>query len=125
MKIVAMDDGIGMLEPAQEAGVIEGNAGDALAGQRAAHLHCRRPMNVGKDLVHESEPFERAEHVGSKLNPGSDLAELGRLFQHADCHALARERIGRRQTANAAAGNQNRQLLTAALGHCRSDGIIP
>ncbi len=73
------------------------------------------PMNVGKDLIHEAEPFKRAEHVGPKLNSGSDLAEFGRLFQHPDCHALARERIGRRQSADAAPSNQNRQLFTAPL----------
>ena len=125
VQIVAVDDGIGLLEPVQEAGVVEGNPGDALARQRAAHLHCRRPMNVGEDLILEAEPCKRAEHVGAELNSGSDLAEFGCLFQHPDCHALARERIGRRQSADAAPGYQDRQLCTVALGHHRSNGITP
>ncbi len=82
-------------------------------------------MNVGKDRILEAEPFKRAEDIGPELNAGADLAEFGRLLQHPDRQALARQRIGRRQSADAAAGNQDRQLFTVALGHHRSNGITP
>ena len=82
-------------------------------------------MDVGQDRILEAEPFERAEHVGPELDAGADLAEFGRLLQHPHRHALARERIGRRQSADAAPSNQNRQLFTAALGHHRPNGITP
>jgi hypothetical protein len=69
-------------------------------------------MCVGKHRLFEVEFFERAKDVGAELDAGADLAEFGRLFQHPHGETLARERVGRRQAADAAARNQDRQGLT-------------
>ena len=54
-------------------------------------------------LLGQPEHLEHPEHVGSKLDAGADLLELGRLFQHLHRDALARQRQRRRQPADAAA----------------------
>jgi hypothetical protein len=117
MDIVAMDDRIGLPEPRVEAGIVERDAGDALARQCATHLDCRRAMHVGEHLILEAELLQRAEYVGAELDAGADLAELGRLLQHPHRHALQCERICCREPADAAACDQDGQRLTIALCH--------
>ena len=112
MQIVAVSDGVGLLELLPKARLIERDAGDALAGQGAAHLHGGRPVCVGKHRLFEVEFFERAKDVGAELDAGADLVEFGRLLQHPHGETLARERVGRRQAPDAAARNQDRQGLT-------------
>ena len=117
MDVVAVGHRVRLLELRQEAGILERNAGDALAGQRAAHLHGRRPMGVGEHRVLETEPVERVENIGAELNAGTDLTELGRLLDHPHRQALARERICRREPADAAARHQDRQFPTVPVRH--------
>ena len=78
-------------------------------------------MGVGQHRVLEAEPVEGAEDVGAELDAGADLAELGRLLDHPHRKTLARQRIGRRQAADAAARHQNRQVSTVSLRHHRSN----
>src|SRR5262249_40665936 len=104
-----------------EARVIERDAGDALAGEGAAHLHGWRPVRVGEHRLFEAEPFERTEDVGAKLDAGADLAEFGRLLQHPHRKALACERMRRRQAPDTATRNQDRQRLT--VRHRRSTNV--
>ena len=54
----------------------------------------RRPV---EHLLGQPEHLEHPEHVGSKLDTGADLLELGRLLQHLHRDALARQRQRRRQ----------------------------
>ena len=68
-------------------------------------------MGVGEHRVAQADLVERAEDVGAELDAGADLLELGRLLEHAHRKALARQRIGRRQAADAAAGDQERFLV--------------
>src|SRR5215813_12845711 len=117
MQIVPVSDGVGLLELLPKARLIERDAGDALAGQGAAHLHGRRPMRIGEYRLFEVELFERAKDVGAELDAGADLAEFGRLLQHPHGETLARERMGRRQASDAAARNQDRQCLTVRHRH--------
>ena len=107
-----MGDGVGLFELFHEACILERDAGDALAGERTAHLHARRAMGIGEDRFLEAEPFKRTEDVGAELDAGADLAEFRRLFQHPHREAFARKRMRRRQPADAAARNQKRQRLT-------------
>src|SRR5262249_6238787 len=69
MEVVPVCDGIGLLETVGEAGVVKGNAGHALAGERATHLHPRWPVSIGEHRLLEPEPFECAEDVGAERMP--------------------------------------------------------
>jgi hypothetical protein len=93
MQVVAVGDRIGLLELGEEAWVLERNAGDALARERAAHLHRRRSVHVGEHRVLEVERLQRAEYVGPELNAGADLAKLGRLLEHPHREAFQRQRV--------------------------------
>ena len=118
--VVAVGDRVGLLELAHEARVGQRDAGDALARQRATHFHGRRLMGVGEHRVLEPDPVERVEDVGAELDAGADLAELRRLLEHSHRKALARERVRRREPADAAARDQDRQSLTVSFRHRRS-----
>ncbi len=107
----AMGHRVGLLEAIQEALVVERDAGDQIARQRAAHFHRGRAMGVGEHRVAQADLVERAEDIRAELDAGADFLELGRLLEHAHRKALARQRIGRRQAADAAARDQERILV--------------
>ena len=50
-----MGHGVGLLELFQEPGIGEGDAGNALAGESAAHFHRRRHVRVGEYGLLETE----------------------------------------------------------------------
>ena len=68
-------------------------------------------MSVGEHHVAQADLVERAEDVGAELDAGADLLELRRLLEHPHREALARQRMGRSQPANAAACDQERFLV--------------
>src|SRR5262245_17937591 len=105
MEIVPMGDRVGLLELPREAWIVERDAGDALAGERAAHFHSGWPMGIGKHRLLQAESLQRVEHVGTELNASPDLKAFRRLFQHPHCEAFARKRMRCRQSADAAARN--------------------
>ena len=109
MNVVAVRHRIGLIEFGDEA-LVERDAGDLLAGKRAPHFHGWRPVGVGQYRILEPELFQGTENVGSKLDAGADLVKLGRLLQHPYRKAFAREGVGCRQTADAAARDQDRRL---------------
>ena len=76
-------------------------------------------MSVGQHRVLQADPLERPKHVGTELDAGADLAELRRLLQHPHRKSLARERIGGRKSADAAAGDQDGSCAIR-LGHRKS-----
>ena len=82
MDIGAVGDRIGMLEAREEARIVERDARDELARQRAAHLHGRRLMGIGEHRVLEADLVERAEDIRAELDAGADLLELRRLLEH-------------------------------------------
>src|SRR5206468_8087709 len=68
----------------------------------------------------EAEPFQRTKNIGAELDPGTDFMEFSRMLQHAHRKSLARERVRRRQPADAAARDQDRQRLTVRFCHRHS-----
>ena len=113
----AMGDGVRLAEALDEFGA-ERNIGDQLAGQRVAHFLRRRAMGVGEHGVLEADLFQHAENIRPKLDAGADFAEFGRLLEQAHRKTLPRQRIGRDQPADAAAGNEKwrRAAVCLAIG---------
>ena len=98
---------VGLLESVQKALVFERNARDQVARQaRSASPSPGGTVGVGEHRVAQADLVEGAEDIRAELDAGADLLELGRLLEHAHRKALARQRIGRRQAANAAADDQ-------------------
>jgi hypothetical protein len=110
MDVVAVGDGIRLLE-SRRAFFAELDAGDQLAGEGVAHLHAGRLVGVGQHGVLEADALQHAEDVGAELNAGTDLAEIGRLLEHADREAFVGQRTGGRQPGNAATGDQEGAVL--------------
>ena len=80
---------------------------NGLGGDRIAKLEAFRKRGPVEHLLGQPEHLEHPEHVGSKLDTGADLLELGRLLQHLHRDALARQRQRRGQPPDAAAHDQN------------------
>ncbi len=74
------------------------------SGNTASRLH----------RVGQAELLEHPEHVGTELDAGADLLELGRLLDHLAADAFTRQRQRRRHAANAAADDENRQPISLA-----------
>ena len=68
-------------------------------------------MGIGQHRILEAQPVERAKDVRAELDAGAELLELGRLLQHPHGKALPRQRSGRREAADAATGNQDREVV--------------
>ena len=98
-----MDHRVRLLEPIEETLVLERDAGHQVARERTAHLHGGRTVGVGDHRVAQADLIERAEDIRAELDAGADFLELGRLLEHAHRKALARQRTGRRETADPAA----------------------
>ena len=114
-----MRDGIGLAEARHEF-VTERNAGDQLAVERITHLLRRRKVGVAQHSLFQPDLVQHAEDVGAELDAGADLAEFGRLLENAHRETLARQREGRDQAADAAAGHKNGRRVTIVMGHDRS-----
>ena len=83
MDVGAVGDGIGLAETGKEF-LAERDAGDQLAGERAAHLLRRRAVRVGQHRLLQPDLLQRAEHVRPELDAGADFAEFRALLEHAD-----------------------------------------
>jgi hypothetical protein len=55
--------------------------------------------------------------VPPELDAGAQFLELHRLLEHAHREALVGQRIGRDQPADAAAGDEERQVVSVGRGH--------
>ena len=102
MDVGAVGDRVRLAEALEELRA-ERNAGDQLAGERVAHFLRRRTVGIGEHGILEPDLVQRAENVGSELDAGADLAEFGRLLEHAHREARPRQRIGGGEAADAAA----------------------
>ena len=112
----AMGDRIGLAEAFGES-VAERNAGDQLAGERVAHFLRRRNVGVGEDRVLEADFLQHAENIGAELDAGADFAELRALLEHAHRDAVARQRVGGGQPADAAARTSETARRRHWFGH--------
>ncbi len=97
--------------------IVEGHAGDQLAGQGVAHFLRRRVVGVGQDFVLEADFLQHAEDIRPELDAGADFAEFGRLLEDPYRETLARQRVGGSEAADTAAGNQDRSRTAIRLGH--------
>ncbi len=68
-------------------------------------------MGVGQHRVEQADLVERPKDIRAELDAGADFLELGRLLEHPHREALPRQRAGRREAADAAAGDQERFLV--------------
>jgi hypothetical protein len=116
VNVVAVGHRIGLLEAAVEF-VVERHIGDQLAGQAIAHLLKRRHPGVGQDRILQADLVERAEDIGTELDAGADLSKLVGLLQHAHRKALQGQCIGRDQSSDAAAHDQERQITPVCFCH--------
>ena len=125
MQIGAMDKRIGMMEFLAER-VTERNARDFLAGNGIEHHQIFRKYRERADWLDEAEPFQHPECVRAELDAGADLLEGDGLLDHLRGDALARQRQGRGQPADAAADDQHllvfpgRHSTTPRLFFCRT-----
>ena len=104
-----VDHGIGVAET-----LAEGFAGFQAAHQGfvggVVHHHAVGVHRAPTGLVAHAQRVERVERVGSQLDARTDFADFGCLFKHLNLEALANQSQRGGQPANAAAGDQNRQI---------------
>src|SRR4029077_13155037 len=111
-----MGDGVRLLEAGDEL-LAERHGRDLRAGERVAHLQPAGFPGVAQHVDLEADALEGAKYVRSELDPGAELAKLGRLLEHPHRETFAGERIGGHQPADAAARNEERQVPTVRFGH--------
>ena len=116
-----MDQRIGVSELFTE-GVAKRNARDLLAGDRIQHDEIIGKHRQHVDRRGQPKHLEHAEHVGSELNAGADLLELGRLLDDLRGDAFAMERQRRAQAADAAADDDDRLVLP--MGHASPPRVV-
>ena len=92
--------------------VVEGVDQDQRVGENRVRL----------ERLQHAQAVEHAAHVRPHLDAVADLAELRRLFQHAHPPALAGEGERRRQPADAAAGDQDGQVIHGSKAGLAADG---
>ena len=121
MQIGAMDQRVRVTEFLAER-ITERNAGDFLAGDRIHHDEVVRKHRERADRRDKTQDSEHPEHVGAKLDAGTDLLELGRLLDDLRGDTLARQRQRRSEPADAAADDDD--LLIFPIAHGGSVGGI-
>ncbi len=107
-----MDDGVRIAETRAET-----RAEIDMRHLVAAHrVHQPQLVNEhrhrARRLAH-AEAVEGAEGVGGELDPGADLAKLGRLLEHGDRKAAPGKAERRGKPADAAPRNENRKIGAA------------
>ncbi len=106
VQVAAVDDEVAELV-AREESLAERDAADFLVGKRIDEDQRFRIHRTGLERLQHAEAIEHARDVRPHLDAVADLAELGRLLQHAHLAALLRERERRGEAADAAAGNED------------------
>ena len=103
----AVAHGVGIAEALAE-GLAHRHRGDFGLVDR---VHHHQPVGVDRAragaLAH-AERVERGERIGAELDAGADLADVRGLLEDLHREAAARERQRGRETADAAAGNEDR-----------------
>ena len=80
----------------------------------SAKISASGNTDAGSSAFEHAEAVQHARHVRPHLDAVADLAEFGRLFQHAHLAALLRQGERRREPADAAACDQD---LASAHGY--------
>jgi hypothetical protein len=113
-EIAAMHDDIG-LAIARAERVAEIDRGNP---RPAYGVHPDEPARIDGVLADLGQQAERVEHphgVGRELQPGTDLAEFRRLLDDMDAAIPAAQGQGGGEPGDAAADDQNRDLLHRCL----------
>ena len=88
-------------------GLGEGNRVQELARVEAAELIGAGPHRDALQRFAQPEVVEHLDRVGALLDAGADLAELGRLLEHAHAKAPLQQAGGGGQAAEAGAGDED------------------
>src|SRR5258706_223430 len=106
VQVAAMHDGIGGAEMPAER-LAAGDARELAVGERIDEDQALGEHGLRLQVFHDAQPVEHAVGVRTLLDAVADLAELGRLLEHARAHAAARERERCRHAADAAADDED------------------
>jgi hypothetical protein len=101
----AVDHRVGVAE-ARTEGSTGGDAADERLVDGVMHHHLVGVHRTAASQLADAQRVERREGVRPELDAGTDLPELGRLFQNLDRESTARQRQCRCNTANPASGDQ-------------------
>src|SRR5580704_15421498 len=118
-----MDQRIGMMEFLAER-IAKRNARDLLPGHRIHHDKIVGKDGERTDRLDQAERLEHPEHVGPKLDAGTDFLEFRRLLDDLRGDTLARQRQRRRQPADAAADDDDLAVLPIAHARDSSTHIV-
>ena len=118
VNVGAVRHGIGLAKAFLER-LAERDRRDLRPGQRVAHLEAWRHPGIGKHVRLEADALDGVKDVRAELDAGAQFLEFRRLLENTDRKALGRQRISGDKTANAAAGDEKRQLLPIRVGHFR------
>ena len=95
------------------------NAHDLVARAAGHHADRLRRNHRGREALAQAERDQHARGIGTELNSGAGLFQLGGLLEHGDAQAGARQRQRRRQPRDAGAGDDDvtrgRQDLKAPI----------
>ena len=117
VQVGAVNDGVRIAEELAEQ-IAERTAEDLLAGHAVHHDQRVDIDRARAALIADAEIVHRVERIGTDLNAGADFAELVGLLQHGDATALVGQSQRRCQTADAAAGDDDRGHAFAHCCHC-------
>ena len=81
------------------------------AGAPVAHAQRLGYADVRAQRVGDAELAQDTGAVGTELDAGAVLVKCGAPFEHVRADAVARQRQGRREAADAAAGDEHRSRL--------------
>ena len=107
VNVGTMRDGVRIAVPLAKA-FVQRHVDDPFARHAVHHEQALDEDSVLLDELTYAQRVERGPRVGCKLNPGADLREFLRLFEHPHAKTLARETEGAGETAYAAAGDDDR-----------------
>jgi len=111
MDVGAVRDRVRVAEAPGEA-LVERDVDHLLAAHAVEH---EQVLDEHRLLLHQladAEGVERMPGVGRDLDAGADLAELRRLLEHDRMPALSRQRQRGGEAADAAAGDDHRELIS-------------
>ena len=105
----AVDHGVGVAE-APAKGLARLDAAHQGLVERIVHHHAVGVDGAAAGLLAHAQGIEGVEGVGAELDARANLADLGGLLEHGHVVALAHERQRCRQAADAAAGDDDREV---------------
>src|SRR5437867_2314874 len=101
-----MDNGVRSPEMIAER-LAAGDARELAVCERVDEDQILGEHRLRLQVLHDAQPVEHAVGVRTLLDAVADLAELGRLLEHARAHAAPRERERCRHAADAAPDDED------------------